>query len=202
MRLHTDAFTHRQFHTQIILLTHACTRKRIYTHTRTHATVYTRSPKIRTNALSHKETFTSRPCYIQTLLHGRRGETSQLIGSLQEQKLARKKITESDDCLSSSSILPAQKDDATFLFCPDGRATKPSGFHTASKKSSVPTGLLPASLWSRSRKPCRAAWTGQQEDLCSPQSAAEVHVEPSGWLPCIELSTDNTEQCPFSKVQK
>ena len=119
---------------------------RMHLHTHTHATFYTRSPKIRTNALSHKETFTSRPCYIQTLLHGRRGETSQLIGSLQEQKLARKKITESDDCLSSSSILPAQKDDATFLFCPDGRATKPSGFHTASKKSSVPTGLLPASL--------------------------------------------------------
>ena len=80
--LHTDAFTHRRFysqtvsHTQIILLTDACTRKCIYTHT--HATFYTRSPKIRTNALSHKETFTSRPCYIQTLLHGRRGETSRL----------------------------------------------------------------------------------------------------------------------------
>ena len=31
----------------------------------------------------------------------------------------------------------------------------------------------------------------------SPPSAAEVHVEP-----CTELSTDSTEQCPFSKVNK
>ena len=142
--MHTATFTHRCVYTQTLLLTDSFAHRsfysqmRLYTqthlHTHTHATFYVRSPKIRTNALSHKETFTSRPCYIQTLLHGRRGETSQLIGSLQEQKLARKKITESDDCLSSSSILPAQKDDATFLFWPDGRATKPSGFHTASKK--------------------------------------------------------------------
>ena len=204
--LHTDAFTHRRFYSQTVSrtdhFTHRCLYTQTHLHTHTHATFYTRSPKIRTNALSHKETFTSRPCYIQTLLHGRRGETSQLIGSLQEQKLARKKITESDDCLSSSWILPAQKDDATFLFCPDGRATKPSGFHTASKKSSVPTGLLPASLWSRSRKPCRAAWTGQQEDLSSPQSAAEVHVEPSGWLPCIELSTDRHGAVPIFQGSK
>ena len=113
MRLHTDAFTHRQFHTHRSFYSQMLVHANAFTHTHTCDLLH-RSPKIRTNAFSHKETFTSRPCYIQTLLHGRCGETSQLIGSLQKQKLARKKITESDDCLSSSSILPAQKDDATF----------------------------------------------------------------------------------------
>ena len=82
--LHTDAFTHRRFYSQTVShtdhFTHRClyTQTHLHTHAHTHATFYTRSPKIRTNALAHKETFTSRPCYIQTLLHGRRGETSRL----------------------------------------------------------------------------------------------------------------------------
>ena len=219
--MHTATFTHRCVYTQTLLLTDSFTHRSFYSQmlvhanafTHTHMRPFTPGPRkleqmhCHTKKLSHPDPVTYRPCYTVDAVRRPGSEMStlvhfQLIGSLQEQKLARKKITESDDCLSSSWILPAQKDDATFLFCPDGRATKPSGFHTASKKSSVPTGLLPASLWSRSRKPCRAAWTGQQEDLSSPQSAAEVHVEPSGWLPCIELSTDRHGAVPIFQGSK
>ena len=97
--LHTDSFTHQRFHTQTLVYAGESTHRRVYTgrllfadrftyrpftHTDTHTCMRPFTPdspkqkKSRTNALLHTDSFTSRPGYIQILLHVRRGETSQL----------------------------------------------------------------------------------------------------------------------------
>ena len=93
--LHTDSFTHQRFHTQTLVYAGESTHRRvyirrpfhiqtIYTHRHTHTCMRPFTPdspkqkKSRTNALLHTDSFTSRPGYIQILLHVRRGETSQL----------------------------------------------------------------------------------------------------------------------------
>ena len=72
MLLHTDAFTHKHFHThrgfytQTLLHTEACTHRSFYTQTLLHR-------RFSTQTLSHTETFTHRSFYtqkfLQTLLH-------------------------------------------------------------------------------------------------------------------------------------
>ena len=101
--LHTDSFTHQRFHTQTLVYAGESTHRRVYTgrllfadrftyrpftHTDTQTHTHTcmrpftpdspKQKKSRTNALLHTDSFTSRPGYIQILLHVRRGETSQL----------------------------------------------------------------------------------------------------------------------------
>ena len=188
--LHTDAFTHRRFYSQTVSHTDHFTHTRLYTqthlHTHTHAHMrpFTPGPRkleqmhCHTKKLSHPDPVTYRPCCTVDTVRRPGSEMStlvnfQLIGSLQERKLARKKITESDDCLSSSWILPAQKDDATFLFCSDGRATKPSGFH---KKRG--THWLTASI---TLKPCvdRAAGRLKLTTKCC-------------WSPCRTITRSKT----------
>ena len=199
--LHTDAFTHRRFYSQTVShtdhFTHRCLYTQTHLHTHTHMRPFTPGPRkleqmhCHTKKLSHPDPVTYRPCYRLRNVHLSKFPVDRFT--------SRTKPCTKENQVGSC---PHRKTMPRFYFAPMVVPPNLPGFHTASKKSSVPTGLLPASLWSRSRKPCRAAWTGQQEDLSSPQSAAEVHVEPSGWLPCIELSTDRHGAVPIFQDSK
>ena len=64
MLLHTDAFTHTSFNTQVLLHTDASTHRSVYAETllHTHKRFYTQT-------LLHTDDFTHRCFYAQTLLH-------------------------------------------------------------------------------------------------------------------------------------
>ena len=68
MLLHTDAFTHTSFNTQVLLYTDASIHRSVYAETLLHTHALTRR-SFYTQTILHTDAFTHRRFYTQTLLH-------------------------------------------------------------------------------------------------------------------------------------